>query len=187
MTFIETSRLLLRQWQQSDFAHFAELNADQLVMEYFPSVLTSRQSDALAIRLSNFIAENDWGYWAAEEKSSGKFIGFVGLYPAADELPFSPSTEIGWRLAPPYWGKGFASEAANASLEYAFEQLSLSEVVSITTTTNLKSQKVMQNIGMQNTQQNFRHPALSLKSPLSEHVLYKVGAAQWQLCYDARN
>jgi RimJ/RimL family protein N-acetyltransferase len=186
MAVIETPRLILRQWQASDYAPFADLNASTAVMEYFHSVLSRAESDALVDRLIALIDESGWGFWATEIQSSGKLIGFVGLVPVADEYPFAPGVEIGWRLAEQFWGHGYASEAAKASLHYAFSELVLPEVVSITTCTNLKSQNVMKKIGMLNTKKNFYHHAVALDSPLSEHVLYKISAAQWQLCYDAR-
>ena len=186
MAGIETQRLKLRQWQPSDYAPFADLNASKAVMEHFPAVLSRAKSDALVDRLTALIDENGWGFWAVELKQGGQLIGFVGLIPLAAEYSFAPNVEIGWRLAEQFWGNGYASEAANASLQYAFSQLDLLEVVSMTTCTNLKSQSVMKKIGMQNTQQNFFHPSLPLNSPLSEHVLYKINAASWQLCYDAR-
>ena len=65
------------------------------------------------------------------------FIGFVGLHLPQDHLPCSPYVEIGWRLANPYWGKGYASEAARAALDYAITELQLDEVLSFTSVTNL--------------------------------------------------
>ena len=185
MSGIDTQRLILRQWRASDYAPFADLTASATVMEYFPSVLSRAESDALVDRLSAQIDRNGWGFRAVELKLSGQFIGFVGLLPWADKYSFAPDVEIGWRLAEQFWGLGYASEAAKTSLHYAFGELALPEVVSITTT-NLKSQNVMMKIGMQNTKQNFYHHALPLRNPLSEHVLYKISAAQFQLCYDAR-
>ena len=86
------------------------------------------------------------------------FIGFVGLHVPKDHLPCSPCFEIGWRLAKPYWGKGYASEAATAALDYAFTELQLDEVLSFTAVANLPSEAVMKRIGMTNTGNNFMHP-----------------------------
>jgi len=156
-------------------------------MEHFPAVLSRAESDALVDRLMALIEKNGWGFWVVELKQSGQLIGFEGLIPLAKKYSFAPNVEIGWRLADQFWGNGYASEAARASLQYAFSELDLPEVVSLTSCTNLKSQNVMSKIGMQNTQQNFFHPSLPLNSRLSEHVLYKINAVQWQLCYDAQN
>ncbi|MDH5481193.1 MAG: GNAT family N-acetyltransferase, partial [Nitrosomonas sp.] len=78
------------------------------------------------------------------------------------------------------WGKGFATEAAKVAMAFGFNQLALNEIVSFTATTNQRSMAVMERIGMQNTQQNFNHPAVSPDSPLYEHVLYKVTRQQWE-------
>lgn len=71
------------------------------------------------------------------------FIRFVGLHVNKDYLPFSPCVEIGRRLAKTDWGKGYASEAARAALDYAITELQLDEVLSFTSVTNLPSQAVM--------------------------------------------
>lgn len=108
----ETQRLRLRQRRPSDRAAFAALDGDPRVMACFPSTLDRAASDAMADRCAALIARRGWGFWAAEEKAGGQFIGFVGLHVPSSELPFSPCVEIGWRLAFPWWGKGLATEAA---------------------------------------------------------------------------
>jgi RimJ/RimL family protein N-acetyltransferase len=95
----ETDRLRLRQWLATDREPFAALNADPRVMEFFPATLDRATSDAMANYCEALIAERGWGFWAAEVKGSGQFIGFVGLHTPSSELPFSPCVEIGWRLA----------------------------------------------------------------------------------------
>lgn len=94
---------------------FAALNSDPRVMEFFPTPLTRAESDAMADRCESLIHECGWGFWAAELKTNGRFIGFVGLHTPSAQLPFSPCVEIGWRLAYEHWGKGLASEAARGS------------------------------------------------------------------------
>ena len=86
---------------------------------------------------------------------------------------FSPCTEIGWRLDSIHWNKGYATEAALACLSFAFNHLDLNEVVSFTALQNLKSQAVMEKIGMQYIM-NFNHPSLDEKSPLRMHQLFKI-------------
>jgi RimJ/RimL family protein N-acetyltransferase len=81
---------------------------------------------------------------------------------------------VGWRLDKAFWGRGYATEAGNAALDFAFNTLQLSEVVSFTSVLNLKSQAVMQRLGMQNTGQNFLHPMVPEGDRLQEHVLYKI-------------
>ncbi len=178
-TEIQTDRLLLRQWRSTDLPAFRAMSACDEVMKYFPNKLSATESDALADRLSKLISSRGWGLWAVEERSSKKFIGFTGLHQAPEALPFSPALEIGWRLSKESWGKGFATEAAKAALDFAFKKLESQEIVSFTSLNNLASQRVMQRIGLENTESNFLHPNIPADSPLKEHVLYKITSKQW--------
>ncbi|WP_350656627.1 GNAT family N-acetyltransferase [Psychrobacter sp. S1-30-MNA-CIBAN-0213] len=181
---LTTERLYLRQWQPSDFAVFAEMNADSEVMKYFPKLLSPTLSDVIASKCQQLIEDKGWGFWAVSLKGSlqkkDTFIGMVGLNEAHADMPFAPNVEIGWRLHKYYWGQGYATEAARASLRFAFETLELDEVVAFTAVINKHSQLIMQRIGMTDTQENFYHPMLNPSHPLAEHVLYKVTQQQWQ-------
>jgi RimJ/RimL family protein N-acetyltransferase len=170
---LETERLYLRQWQSADREPFAVLNSDPRVMEFFPSILTREQSDAMASRCASLIQERGWGFWVAETKSGHDFIGFIGLHIPSAELPFSPCVEIGWRLAFPYWGRGLASEGARAVLRFGFETLNLPEIVSFTALGNRRSLAVMERLGMHNSGR-FEHPQLPEGSPLRSHYLYRL-------------
>jgi len=171
---IRTKRLLLRQWNDEDVVQFAKLNADPVVMEYYPNVLTIEQSNAMAEKLKSLISDNGWGFWAVEILENQSFIGFVGLHNPSYELPVTPCTEIGWRLAKEYWGKGYATEAAKACLDFGFKELNLSEIYSFTSVANKRSRGVMERINMKNENKNFEHPMIPMGNPLREHVLYKV-------------
>lgn len=170
---LETPRLMLRQWQAADLEPFAALNADAQVMEFFPSTLTHLESDALAERCQALIAERGWGFWALELTATKTFIGFVGLHTVSAALPFAPSVEIGWRLAPTHWGQGLATEAAQAALRVGFETLNLTEIVSFTALQNQRSQAVMQRLGMR-ASGTFLYPLLPENSPLRLHILYRL-------------
>jgi len=176
---LETNRLLLRQWKNSDLQPFADMNSDERVMEFFPSTLSRPQSDEMASRCQALISESGWGFWALEEKSSGNFIGFTGLHIPTYDLPFMPCVEIGWRLDPEFWGKGLVTEAANAALKVGFEQLGLQEIVSFTVLENVKSRAVMARLGMIEDSDNFQHPALPAGHRLREHCLYRLSKDQW--------
>ncbi|WP_163834311.1 GNAT family N-acetyltransferase [Spartinivicinus ruber] len=181
---LKTERLILRQWQLADYRPFAAINADPVVMEYYPSCLPTTESDALADKLMSLIAKRGWGFWAVELISTKQFIGFVGLHQPEAELPFTPCVEIGWRLAKAHWGYGYATEAAQTALQFAFDKLGLNEVVSFTSCLNERSQAVMQRLGMANTEQDFEHPSVPIESPLREHVLYKITKLQWSTLHD---
>ena len=183
-SYIETERLYLRQWQASDFVVFAAMNADPEVMKYFPKLLSATVSDIIANKCQQLIEENGWGFWALSLKegsdNNDAFIGFVGLNQTHAEMSFAPCVEIAWRLRKEFWGQGYATEAARASLDFAFSELALDEVVAFTAVINQRSQLLMKRIGMTDTQDNFYHPALESNHPLAEHVLYKLNRQQWQ-------
>lgn len=176
MTELCTPRVLLRTWHDGDREPFAALNADPEVMEHFPNILAKAESDSLADRMAAALDERGWGMWAVEITDTGSFAGFAGLNRATFDAPFTPAVEIGWRLARAWWGQGLATEAAGAVLDFAFGTIEIDEVVSFTTTTNLRSQRVMQRLGMHHdAADDFDHPELPEGHHLRRHVLYRIG------------
>ena len=109
---LTTERLLLRRWQDSDLAPFAELNADPEVMRHLREPMTREESDAFAARIEEHLETDGYGLWAVEVRETGAFVGFTGLARQTFEAPFNPSVEVGWRLAREAWGHGYATEAA---------------------------------------------------------------------------
>lgn len=179
---LETKRLILRQWQDSDREPFAQLNADAEVMRYFPKPLTRSESDAMVDKINCLFAENGWGLWAVSLKRTNAFIGFVGLHRHTDEaIPQTPFVEIGWRLAKAYWGKGYAFEAAQASMDYAFNILKLETLYSFTATINEPSWRLMEKLGMHNTHQDFNHPKVDKGHALEKHYLYQIERNKFSL------
>jgi RimJ/RimL family protein N-acetyltransferase len=178
---LATARLRLRQWRDDDLPAFAALNADPRVMEHFPKTLDRTESDAMAGRVRRHIEENGHGLWAVEVTGVCPFIGFVGLATPRFEAHFTPCTELGWRLAYGHWGRGYATEAAGAVLEFAFERPGLKEVVAFTTHANRRSRRVMERLGMtHDPADDFDHPNLPDDSPHRPHVLYRLRRADWQ-------
>ncbi|WP_349358741.1 GNAT family N-acetyltransferase [Stappia sp.] len=178
---IETERLILRPWRDSDYDVLAEINADPEVMRYFPAVLDRAHSDALLTRARQREAERGICFRPAVEKGQGRVIGFVGLNVPEPEMPFGPCVEIGWRLARSAWGHGYASEGARAWLRFGFETLGLTEIVSFTTVENRNSRRVMERLGMRHDpHDDFDHPALETGHPLRRHVLYRLSGDAWR-------
>src|SRR2546427_6465446 len=136
----------LRQWNDADLEPFAAMNADPEVMEFFPQPQTREQSIASLERLKRGIDERGWGLWAVEIER--EFAGLTGLAKPNFEAHFTPCIEIGWRFQPRFWGRGYALEAAQVALRFAFEGLRLQEVVSFTARLNERSQRLMQRLGM---------------------------------------
>ena len=171
-----TDRLILRRWKAEDRAPFADMNADAEVMRYFPGVLSTGESDALATRADAMFEQHGHGLWAVERRDTAEFIGFTGLAPMPTGVPGEGGVEVGWRLARPHWGHGFASEAALAALRFGFEELGLRGVNSITAVSNERSRSVMERIGMR-LAGTFDHPRVDVGSPLRPHVRYFTTAA----------
>jgi len=177
---LETSRLRLRQWRESDRAPFAAMNADPGVMEFFLSPQSREASDASIAMWQSQLADQGWSNWAVELAGSGQFIGFTGLSVPRRILPFSPCVEIGWRLARAHWGKGYATEGARAALRAGFERFGLEEIVSFTSIGNLRSRAVMERIGMKNANRDFEHPGIPQGHVLRPHCLYRLSRGQWR-------
>ena len=176
----ETERLVLRRWRAEDSEPFAALNADPKVMEDFASGLSRRESDELIDRIEAAFAERGFGLWALEVKATGEFIGFTGLWVPSFEAAFTPTVEIGWRLARGAWGHGFATEAAKASLHEGFLEHGLPEVVALTYEHNARSRAVMERLGMKrDPSDDFDHPALA-GHRLARHVLYRMPSDRWR-------
>jgi RimJ/RimL family protein N-acetyltransferase len=171
MYIIETSRLGLRNWKDSDTDLFIEMNMDKWVMEFFPSVLSREETIAMIERIKSFIGINNFGLWAAEIKQTNEFIGFAGLSIPRFQTDFTPCVEVGWRLAYKHWGYGYATETANACLDYGFNNLKLDEIVSFTSALNRRSVNVMKKIGMKYAG-DFEHPLIEDGNRLKTHVLY---------------
>jgi RimJ/RimL family protein N-acetyltransferase len=199
-----TERLILRPWRDSDLEPFARLNGDPVVMEFMPRCLSRDESDAFAARIRADMERRGWGLWAVEvkaapiangdgepeagganaapgataeanETSGVPFVGYVGLSVPSFDAHFTPCVEIGWRLAKEHWGRGYATEAAIASLRFAFEKLTLERIVAFTVPLNRRSIGVMERIGMmRDSADDFEHPKLPPGHPWRRHVLYTV-------------
>ncbi|HEY7256190.1 MAG TPA: GNAT family N-acetyltransferase [Solirubrobacterales bacterium] len=172
---LETARLRLRRWRQADREPFAGINADPRVMEHFLAPLTRAQSDALVAEIEEGFEERGFGLWALELRETGELIGFTGLSVPEFEAHFTPAVEVGWRLAAPAWGRGYATEAARAALGFGFGPAGLEEVVSFTSAGNERSRAVMERLGMRrDPADDFDHPGIPAGDPLRRHVLYRL-------------
>jgi RimJ/RimL family protein N-acetyltransferase len=172
---IETPRLLLRRWRDTDRPLFAEQNADPIVMRFLLNRLTRDQSDIYVDRLEQHFAANGFGVWAVEAPGVASFIGAVGLQWVKFEASFAPAVEVAWRLYRRYWGQGYATEAARAAIADGFTRVGLTEIVALTTLANLPSIRVMEKLGMTRTIE-FDHPAVPDGHPLRRHILYRLGS-----------
>jgi RimJ/RimL family protein N-acetyltransferase len=177
---LRTSRLLLREWRDSDRAPFAEMNTDPLVMRYFPGLMDRRASDAFVDRLQELHRCLGYTLWVVEvvgsERGTAPFAGFTGLMPPTFDLPFEhsePVAEVGWRLHPQWWGLGIATEGARAAITHGFDVVRLPEILSFTVVTNTRSRAVMERIGMRPAGE-FDHPRAQPDAPWRRHALYRM-------------
>ncbi|MEM7180384.1 MAG: GNAT family N-acetyltransferase [Spirochaetota bacterium] len=171
--YVESERLLLRDWQEQDLATLQHMNSDTEVMRYFPSTLNPQETSKFYHRICQDIEQHGYGLFAAEHKVDKACIGFIGLNYTNFVADFTPCVEIGWRLRKGYWRQGLASEGARECLKFAFTELQLAKVYSFTSEQNQASIRVMQKIGM-SLESYFAHPKLPQESPLRRHVLYSV-------------
>lgn len=175
---LRTARTLLRQWKDSDLPAWCAMNADARVRRYFPATLGTEMAVQEAQRIRGAIAQRGWGMWALELPGSLPFAGTVGLHVTTIDAPFVPTVELGWRLAPEAWGRGLATEAAQAAVRFAFEHLGLDEVTAYTAADNLPSQAVMHRLGMQRSPaDDFEHPLVEAGHPLRQHRLFRLRRA----------
>ena len=147
-----TERLLLREWRDAELDEFAAINADPRVMEFFPETYAEeRTGDSWNVSASAGL-NSDMAIWAVERKNTGRFIGYIGLWPATFPATFpanfTMAVEVGWRLAADQWGHGYATEGARAALNDGFDTLGLEEIVSFTSALNGSSIRVMERLGM---------------------------------------
>lgn len=167
---IETDRLLLRQWEDADIAPFVAMNQMPEVMRYFPELYSEERTRTSVAAYRKSISERGYGYFAAELKEDGRFIGFIGMMDQSYESPYTPATDVGYRLHPSVWGQGLATEGGRAVLDYA-RDCGLSDVIAVTPHSNLGSQRVMQKLGM-SLRGQFVHPAIDGHHELQPLVVY---------------
>jgi RimJ/RimL family protein N-acetyltransferase len=167
---LRTPRLLLREWRDEDAAPFATMSADPEVLRY----LSAPDAEWIA-RMRAHFAVHGFGNFVVELPGEAPFIGVIGLNHVRWTLPFTPAVEAGWRLARPYWGKGYAVEAARAAIEDGFGRLGLEEIVAYTVPENRASRQVMERLGMtRDPAEDFDHPSRPEGDPLRRHVLYRL-------------
>ncbi len=174
---IETARLILRPWGDKDRAPYAAMMADPEVGYWLGAILDEAQANAQIDRFMAASGDRWPGFLAVERRSDGAFVGAACLREVPDGHPLSGEVEVGWRLARPAWGAGFATEAARALLAQGFGRLGLPEIVAFTAASNTRSRAVMERLAFTRRPQcDFDHPALAAAHPLRPHVVYATTA-----------
>jgi len=177
---VETERLILRTWKKEDAQGYFQINQDPKVIEFLRGPLTIEQVNDFIPAVNSYGDKHGYTLWAACLKETVELIGFICLNYTDWESHFTPAVEVGWRLGSQYWGKGFATEGAKASLEYGFKQCGLKEIISFTVPANIRSIRVMEKIGLKrDVNGDFAHPKSPADHKLSHHVLYRLSAAEY--------
>ena len=172
---IATDRLILRGWRESDAEPFLAMGNDPAVMEYLGPPLIRDDVDMMLARQNGFLDTNGHCFWALERAEDGAFMGFCGIKPGALGTPVEGRIEIGWRLAQPYWGKGYAREAAEATLRWGWANLDVPDIWAITVPGNVRSWGLMERLGMTRRHDlDFDHPLPGLEERLKAHITYSI-------------
>ena len=173
---IETERLIVRPWRDSDRADYLASCNTEAVTAHLGGPSNEEDFDGALARIRKSQEEHGFCFWAVERRADGQFLGYCGL--KMSNLPGTPvedDVEIGWRLREDAWGRGYAIEAAQAVLAWAWEHLDVARIVSFTIPANAPSQRVMQRIGMtRRPDLDFGHPSFPQGHPLSAHVAYAI-------------
>ena len=171
---IETPRLILRPWTESDIAEFARVTNTPAVMEFLGGVQTPDAMHASGLRAIASQEKNGFSFWIVERRSDSAILGFCGLK-VGTAGPITGEIEAGWRLREDAWGKGYAREAAEATLAWAWKNLPCERVVAVTARGNKKSWGLMERLGMQRRHDmDFDHPDVPEGSPIRAHITYEI-------------
>ncbi len=171
---IETDRLILRLPEPRDRLALHAMWADPVMMADLGPVKTPEDSDATIARHDSYRPQG-LGFRVVEEKGGAPVIGFCGLKAGAADTPIEGEVEIGWMLSPPFWGKGYAFEAAAAILAWGWGHTPAPRIVAITAALNAKSRRLMEKLGMAHRAgADFDHPRFAPGDRLRRTVIYDI-------------
>jgi RimJ/RimL family protein N-acetyltransferase len=149
--FLETDRLILRQFTEDDLEHLVELDSDPEVMHYIngghPTPRDVLQED-LTWYIGYYTRSPGFGFWAVIEKSSGEFLGWFHFRPDPHSGGNPAETELGYRLRKSAWGKGYGTEGSRALINKGFIELGVRRVVASADADNIASRRVMEKAGL---------------------------------------
>lgn len=176
---VETARLILREWGDGDSDRFYEVMNTPAVMRHLGGVQDRAKWDAAVGRIFGFQRDFGHTFWLLERKENGELLGFCGLKRVNSEgTDLVGQVEVGWRLRETAWGKGYAKEAAIASLDLAFERFEAPYVVALTIGPNMESQGLMKRLGMERREDlDFDDPRLSPE--MNPTIVYSIDAEAW--------
>ncbi len=173
---VKTERLVLRDWRDADVEPWVEMHANPHVTEFLAGPSYTRERlESYAAEIRRRLRLHGYGCWAVEIPGVAAFAGVISLQDVPFDARFTPAREIGWRFAHGHWGKGYATEGAQAALRFGFHDLGCGEIVAFTAWSNVRSQRVMERLGMtHDPHDDFDHPRLEEGHPLRRHFLYRI-------------
>jgi RimJ/RimL family protein N-acetyltransferase len=173
---IETPRLILRPWREADKPAFEAIINTPAMMAHFGGVWAPREHDSLIDAQMASQEQDGFAMWAVEWRETGALIGICGLRRARHpDTPVTGNLEAGWRIAEPFWGRGVAREAAEASLDWGWRHTDHSRIIAYTTDSNARSWGLMQRLGMQRRADlDFRHPKFAADDPFGAMIVYAI-------------
>jgi RimJ/RimL family protein N-acetyltransferase len=180
--FLETERLVLREFTKEDVDNLVALDADPDVMRYINGGRPTSREEIEQVFLPHLLGYHErsagLGFWAVEEKSTGEFLGWFHLRPGDGHGDDDP--ELGYRLRRSTWGMGFATEGSQALIDYAFTRLGARRVLAETMVVNTASRRVMEKAGM-HLARTF-HADWPVRIPGDEHgdVEYAIDRDEWE-------
>ena len=172
----ETERLILRNWRESDRTEYLATCNTEAVTAHLNGPANAEDIDAAFARIAKSQDEHGFSFWAIERKTDGALLGYCGLRICDDlDRPVHGNVEIGWRLREDAWGQGYAHEAAQAALDWAWANLDVARIVSLTVPANEPSWRLMERLGMtRRPELDFAHPRFPVDHPLSRHITYVI-------------
>jgi RimJ/RimL family protein N-acetyltransferase len=165
---IETERLALRMFRESDTDSYADMLADPEVMRFLGKPQSRQEAWRNMAMVIGHWHLRGYGFWAVEEKTSGELVGRVGCWRPEGW----PGLEVGWSLRRRFWGRGYATEAARASVDYAFKSLDQSRVISLIAPENVASIRVAERLG--------ERPSGECEIFGTKVIIYAVGREEWE-------
>ena len=179
--FLETDRMTLSWFRETDADLLFDLDNDPLVMRYINGGLPVEQTEVasqLSYWLTTYPADGRFGFWRADEKTTGQFVGWFHLRPRLGEDPSRP--ELGYRMCRAAWGKGLATEGSRALIDMGFRQLPVNQVYATTMAVNLASRRVMEKAGLRIERSFIADWPIRIVGDDVGGVEYAVTRPQWE-------
>jgi RimJ/RimL family protein N-acetyltransferase len=175
----DTPRLTLRDWREDDWPEFWRLTNTPAVMRWLGGVMDEAGQAAARARVDSYKAEHGHTFWLVERREDGALLGFCGLKRSNQAGGPIGMMEVGWRLREDAWGKGYAKEAAAASLDLAFGRFGAEEVIALTVQHNAASWGLMERLGMERREDlDFGSAEFDPENP--RIIVYSIAREDWE-------